>query len=354
VIRLLVVEDSALMRKLLGNIFKAEPDFEVGFAKDGTEALAMIGDFRPDVITLDIHMPTMDGLTCLDRIMLEHPCPVVMVSSLTADGAEETLIALDMGAVDFIEKPAGAISLAIEELAPHLVEKVRTAAAVRLRKSRRLSERLRLGNSARHPRVKVQAQTISTAASKGLVLVGASTGGPPALDAILSGLPGDFPWPIVIAQHMPASFTGPLSRRLDRLCALTVSEVRLPTVLEPGHAYIARGDADIIISKRAGKLTAMSAPMDTDRLWHPSVERLVETAMAHVPAEALIGVLMTGMGNDGARAMTDLKAAGGQTIAEAEETAVVWGMPGELVRLGGAGNVVPLEKIGSQILDCLP
>lgn len=355
-IRLLVVEDSALMRKLLGKIFAGEGDFEVAFAKDGIEALATIGTFRPDVVTLDIHMPQMDGLACLDRIMLEHPCPVVMVSALTEEGAEETLAALEMGAVDFIAKPTGAISLEIDELAPRLVEKVRVASTVRLRRSRRLAERLRH----RQPLNRILPSSLPRAKAPipspagGLVLIGTSTGGPPALDAVLSVLPGDFPWPIVVAQHMPASFTGPLARRLNKICALAVSEVSSQVKLEPGNIYIARGDADVIVSRRAGHLVAMAAPSDSARPWHPSVERLVESAMAHVPAEALIGILMTGMGNDGATAMTHLKAAGGRTIAEAEETAVVWGMPGELVRLGGAGDVVPLEKIGSKLLDCLP
>ena len=352
-IRLLVVEDSALMRKLLGTVFAAEGDFEVGFARDGVEALGMIAAFRPDVVTLDIHMPQMDGLTCLDRIMVEHPCPVVMVSSLTAEGAEETLTALDMGAVDFIAKPGGAISLNIEDLAPRLVEKVRIAATIRLRRSLRLAERIRLAAAPR-PGTAVVApppRRVPTPVSTGLVLVGSSTGGPPALDALLSVLPADFPWPIVIAQHMPGSFTGPLARRLDRLCALTVSEVTAPVALAPGHVYVGKGDADVLITRRAGRLTVMAAPASREHLWHPSVDRLVRSALQHAPATSLTGILMTGMGNDGAVAMTALQGAGGRTIAEAEETAIVWGMPGELVRLGGAGQVLPLERIAAGLLE---
>jgi two-component system chemotaxis response regulator CheB len=357
-IRLLIVDDSALMRKLLGQIFAAERDFEIEFARDGAEALTIISSFRPDVVTLDIHMPLMDGLACLDRIMLEQPCPVVMVSSLTEEGAEETFAALEMGAVDFIAKPSGAISLSIEELTPRLVEKVRTAAAVRIRRSRRLAERVRLVQPKSSPRRVVTRssgtdprQPTPEPGRPGLVLIGTSTGGPPALDAVLGELPGDFAWPVVVAQHMPASFTGPLAKRLDKLCALTVSEVSRQTRLERGNIYIARGDADILISSRAGALVAMAAPSDQVYRWHPSVERMVRSAMKHVPAVDLVGVLMTGMGNDGAAAMTELQAAGGYTIAEAEETAVVWGMPGELVRLGGASEIKRVDEIGSALLD---
>lgn len=357
-IRLLIVDDSALMRKLLGQIFGTEPDFEIGFARDGDEALKAISDFRPDVVTLDIHMPRMNGLACLDRIMLEYPCPVVMVSSLTQEGAQETLTALEIGAVDFIAKPSGAISLGIEELAPRLVEKVRIAASVRIRRSRRLAERVRLAHAPRPaPMLASQSRhaasrpTTEGVAGHGLVLVGASTGGPPALDAVLARLPSQFKWPIVVAQHMPASFTGPLAKRLDTICAMTVTEVTQPTKLDPGNIYIARGDSDILISSRAGALVAMAAPSDPEFRWHPSVDRLVLSAMKQVPANSLIGVLMTGMGNDGAAAMASLKSAGGYTIAEAEETAVVWGMPGDLVQRGGASEVKRLEQIGQHLMD---
>lgn len=358
-IRLLIVDDSALMRKLLGRIFNAEGDFEIKFARDGTEALEVISSFRPDVVTLDIHMPLMNGLACLDRIMLEHPCPVVMVSSLTEEGAEETLAALEIGAVDFIAKPSGAISLSIDEVTPRLVEKVRMAATVRIRRSRRLAERVRLTQvippqsivSSRGRGAAPQRGPIRDSGRAGLVLIGTSTGGPPALDAVLTHLPADFSWPVVVAQHMPGSFTGPLARRLDKLCALTVSEVSQQTRLEPGNIYIAKGDADIVISSRAGSLVAMAAPSDQAYRWHPSVDRMVRSAMKHVPATDLVGILMTGMGNDGATAMADLQAAGGYTIAESEETAVVWGMPGELVRLNGASEIRRVEDIGSAMLD---
>jgi two-component system chemotaxis response regulator CheB len=359
VTRVLVVDDSALMRKLLGNIFAAEADFEVGFARDGLDALAQLESFKPDVVTLDIHMPRLDGLACLDRIMVEHPCPVVMVSSLTAEGAEATLQALRLGAIDFVAKPAGAISLHIDELSAALVAKVRAAAGARIRSSARLKERVRhrIGGAAaaapaRSPRSRPEAPL--RASGEGLVLVGTSTGGPPALEALLTPLPADFPWPIVVAQHMPEAFTGPLARRLDSLSALTVVEVARTVRLEPGTAYIGKGDADVVIAQRPSGLVALPVRSNADYLWHPSTDRLVKSAMDHVAPEQLVGILMTGMGNDGAAAMATLRAQGGRTIAEAEETAVVWGMPGELVAADGADWVLPLPEIAGFLCKLAP
>jgi two-component system, chemotaxis family, protein-glutamate methylesterase/glutaminase len=364
VIKLLIVDDSALMRRLLGDVFKASGDFEVTFARDGVEALDRLATFQPDVVTLDVQMPRMDGLACLDRIMVMHPCPVVMVSSLTERGAEVTLDALQLGAVDFVAKPGGAISLVMDEWGPVVVETVRAASKARLRRSSRLTERVRLrakGRGAAKPvRGHAEARAgsvnpiMSAGPGDGVVLVGSSTGGPPALDALLAPLPADFPWPILIAQHMPASFTGPLARRLDTLCALTVSEVTRPTPLVPGHVYIGRGDADMIVSSRSDGVVVTAAPASSDYRWHPSVDRLVLTAMEHLGPRRLIGVLMTGMGNDGAAAMTRLSTEGGRTIAEAEETAIVWGMPGELVKAGGAQVIAPLDKIADHLLAWAP
>ena len=363
-IRLLIVDDSPLMRRLLGGVFATEGDFEVAFARNGVEALEQLGEFKPDVITLDVHMPEMDGLACLDRIMLERPCPVVMVSSLTEAGAGTTLEALELGAVDFITKPSRAVSLEIETLAPLLVEKVRAASRARLPGSLRLAERVRLRSGLGDPapaaasrrRVSAPPRRQIKALPKqdltqGLVLVGTSTGGPPALDALLSRLPEGFPWPVVVAQHMPGSFTGPLARRLDKLCALAVTEVTYPMPLAAGNVYIGKGDADVIVGARPDGPVVMAAPSLPEHRWHPSVDRLVDSAMQHFPSEQLIGVLMTGMGSDGAEAMTRLRGQGGRTIAEAEESAVVWGMPGELVRRGGAEIVLPLEQIADRLID---
>ncbi len=359
-IRLLIVDDSPLMRRLLGGVFTAEGDFEIAFARNGVEALEQLQAFKPHVITLDVHMPEMDGLACLDRIMLERPCPVVMISSLTEAGASVTLEAFQLGAVDFITKPDRAISLEMETLAPRLIETVRAASRARLPSSLRLAERVRLrsglaqASSAQAPRRRAPVsppRRIKAAPAHGLVLIGVSTGGPPALDTVLSRLPADFPWPIVVAQHMPGSFTGPLARRLDKLCALNVTEAALPMPLAPGNVYIGKGDADVIVSVRPDGPVVLAAPSLPEHRWHPSVDRLVDSAMQHFAPERLLGVLMTGMGSDGAEEMARLKAQGGRTIAEAEESAVVWGMPGELVRRGGAGAIAPLEQIADRIMD---
>ena len=356
-IRLLIVDDSALMRRLISGVFADLGDFELAVARDGVEALEKLQSFQPHVVTLDIHMPQMDGLACLDRIMVERPCPVIMVSSLTEAGATATLEAMQLGAIDFIAKPEGAISLAMNEFAPPLIDKVRAAAKARLRPTLRLAERVKLrlkagGLEKPAPPMKAFAGPVSGRGPlDGVVIVGSSTGGPPALDALLSPLPKDFPWPILIAQHMPSSFTGALARRLDKLCALDVAEVTQPMPLTVGCVYVGKGDADIIVASRAGRIVVTAAPASAEHRWHPSVDRLVTTAMQHLGAPRLIGVLMTGMGDDGAAAMTKLSAAGGRTIAEAEETAVVWGMPGELVRAGGAQVVAPLGDIARQLLE---
>lgn len=394
-IKVLIVDDSALVRKLFGRVLSesvapdgaltggtsehasaAQSEFQVAFARDGLEALEQLERFKPDVITLDVNMPQMNGLECLDRIMVQRPTPVVMVSTVTEEGADATLKALQLGAVDFVPKPSGAVSLRIDAFAPTFLQTIRAAAGSKLPSSKRLRERVRLRTggalSAKRPRTsRMRASEASLDVDRalehedqdaletppqgeGLVLVGTSTGGPPALEALLVPLPADFPWPILVAQHMPAGFTGPLAKRLNGICAVNVVEAASPMVLQPGTVYIGRGDADIIVSKRPSGLVAMAVPAKSNYLWHPSTDRLVRSAMEHLPAKQLVGVLMTGMGNDGAEAMTELRARGGKTIAEAEETAIVWGMPGELVRAGGASCVVPLPKIAERLQKLVP
>ena len=358
--RVLVVDDSALMRRLVRDVLDEAGGYETAFAADGEEALALIRTFAPDVVTLDINMPRMDGLACLDRIMLEKPTPVIMVSAMTAEGADQSVEALSLGAVDVLQKPSGPQSLGISSLGPVLVQKIEAAKGARIRGAHRLSERLRIltGKASEEPPRRRRPVAVDRLAAGrfavdtgdlGLVLVGCSTGGPSALDHLLPDLPPDFPWPIVVAQHMPATFTGPLARRLAGICRLTVMEVVQPTELKPGVVHIAHGDADIIIAQRPGGLIATPTRGSPDYVWHPSVDRLVASAMAVLPPSALIGVLMSGMGHDGAATMTELRAGGGWTLAEAEETAVVWGMPGELVRAGGAAEVAPLEGLASRL-----
>jgi len=364
VTKVLVVDDSALMRKLLGRIFSQEADFEVQFARNGLEALELLASFKPDVVTLDIHMPQMDGLACLDRIMIERPCPVVMVSSLTAEGADATLQALRLGAIDFVAKPEGAISLHIDDLTDELITKVRAASTARIRSSARLKERVRhrIGRDApaisreggRREEGRRNSREPRRAAGEGLVVVGTSTGGPPALEALLTALPAGFRWPIVVAQHMPATFTGALARRLNGVSALSVVEVVRTLELQPGCVYIGKGDADLAIGRRAAGIVVLPVRSQADYPWHPSTDRLVRSAMDHVSPAQIVGVLMTGMGSDGAEAMTLLRARGGRTIAEAEETAVVWGMPGELVAAGGADWVLPLPEIAGWLTKLVP
>jgi two-component system chemotaxis response regulator CheB len=357
VIRLLIADDSALMRKLLEGIFREEGDFDIRLARNGTEALELVRSFDPQVVTLDVQMPGMDGLACLSQIMIESPRPVVMISSLTEEGADATLEAIELGAIDFVAKPSGTVSLEIDRLRPLLVEKVRGASNARIRTTHRLAERIRhqlrgagvLSKSPRPPRRKSRSR--QNDAPVGLVLIGTSTGGPAALDAVLPALPQEFPWPVMVAQHMPASFTGPFAKRLDRTCELEVVEVSRPMVLRAGTIYIGRGDADLVVAHRSSGLSAMPVPARRDYPWHPSVERMVATALEHYDASRLIGVLMTGMGRDGADAMTEVHKQGGRTIAEAESTAVVYGMPCELVKNGGADVVRPLEEIAAAIVE---
>jgi two-component system, chemotaxis family, protein-glutamate methylesterase/glutaminase len=345
------------MRKLLEGIFREEGDFTIEVARNGGEALDLVQSFDPDVVTLDVRMPGMDGLTCLSKIMIQSPRPVVMISSLTGEGAEATLEAIELGAVDFVVKPGGAVSLEIDRLRPVLVRKVREAATVKIRQTLHLAERIRHrfrgagGPSAGPRQTHLETVPLGGDRSAGLVVMGSSTGGPAALDVLLPQLPAGFPWPVMVAQHMPASFTGAFARRLDRVCPMEVVEVSRPMPLRAGVIYIGRGDADLVVARRASGLNAMAAPASPDYPWRPSVDRLVASAMEHYPAKQLVGVLMTGMGRDGAEEMTKLHHEGGRTIAEAESTAVIWGMPGELVKRGGAGEVRAIEEIAEVVID---
>jgi two-component system chemotaxis response regulator CheB len=356
-IKLLIVDDSALMRRQLNAIFQAEGDFEIRLARNGREAVEENIAFEPDVITLDINMPEMDGLTALSLLMAERPVAVVMVSSLTDKGALATLEALNLGAVDYIPKPGGTISLSMVEIEAEVIAKVRAAARARLKSARGLAARIRNGTPSR-PTTRAESRESSPSPrlirragtrGDGVVLIGVSTGGPRTLEDILPLLPEDFPWPVLVAQHMPPSFTRPFAERMNGLCALEVSEVSRPTPVEPGNIYIGKGGADMVLARRVGKLTALPRPENPDLLWHPSVELLGRSALEHCDPANVIAVLLTGMGYDGAEAFTELKKRGARTIAESEETAVVFGMPAELIARGGANLVMPAERIADQI-----
>lgn len=354
-IKLLIVDDSALMRRYISQLFADEHDFTLETARNGAEALVALERFNPDVITLDINMPEMDGLTCLANIMTSQPKPVIMLSSLTEEGAEATFEALELGAVDFVHKPGGTISLNLDRIAGDLKGKVRAAASSRLRRSQGLSRRLRNRRPAELPAAARTTRVLPQIAADrmGVVLMGVSTGGPGTLEQILPQLPADFAWPVVIAQHMPASFTTVFARRLGGISALPVAEVTGQTLLEPATVYIARGGADLVFSNTGLGLAALPAPSDPGRLWHPSVSRMVESALKVLPPNRLIGVMLTGMGNDGAVEMARLRAAGGRTIAQDEASSIVFGMPGELVRLDGADEVLPAGKIARVLTDWL-
>jgi two-component system chemotaxis response regulator CheB len=319
----------------------------------------------------------MDGLTALSLMMATRPTPVVMVSSLTEEGALATFEALALGAVDFITKPGGTISLSIDEIERQLITKVRSA----------LKSRPRLGGAARTatavpasaplpparasnsslrkvtppapsshatlPHRASQATRTAGVSGLNLVLIGVSTGGPRTLEDVLPPLPADFPAAVVVAQHMPPNFTDAFAKRMDRMCAMRVREVNAPLPLEHGQIYVGKGGTDIILMERLGRLVVAPKPETPGHPWHPSADVLVDSAMRHLPPEQLTGVLLTGMGNDGATAMSQLKRHGGRTIAEAESTAVVFGMPQELIQKDGATVVLPSHEIARQLIGWL-
>lgn len=361
-IKLLIVDDSALMRRQLTQLFEAEGDFEIRLARNGKEAVEENLAFKPDVLTLDINMPEMDGITALAHIMATRPVAVVMVSSLTEKGAIATFEALALGAVDYVAKPGGTISLSIDEIRPDLLAKVRTAAYAQIKKTkeggaRGLAARLREEReekkaiSAKPARPAFVRRNGMAEAEEGLVLIGVSTGGPSTLEGILPNLPADFPFPIIVAQHMPSYFTGPFAQRMNQNCLLEVVEVTRPMELLAGTIYIARGGADTVVVVRAGKLVVLAKPESAQHLWHPSVELLGRSVLENCEAKHVIGVMLTGMGHDGAAAFTEIKKMGGRTIAESEESAIVFGMPKELIERGGASLVLSSEKIATQLIS---
>jgi two-component system, chemotaxis family, protein-glutamate methylesterase/glutaminase len=350
-IKLLIVDDSALMRRLLNTLFKSEGDFVIQIAHNGKEAVEQNRDFKPDVVTLDINMPEMDGITALSLIMAERPVPVVMVSSLTEKGALATFEALHLGAVDYVTKPGGTISLSIDEISKELVSKVRAAARAKVKGPttvRGLVQRLREEREKPPPRPVIMRRSLG---NEGLVLIGVSTGGPRTLEDILPLLPADFPWAVLVAQHMPSTFTRPFADRMNGLCQLSVVEVSQPMPVEPGTIYIGKGGADMVLGHRIGKLTVLAKPESREFLWHPSVELLGRSALECCDPTRVIGVMLTGMGYDGADAFAEIKKRGGRTIAESEESAVVFGMPAELINRGGASLVMTSNKVAKQLIN---
>lgn len=346
--KVLVVDDSALMRKMLRQLL-SEAGFEVESARSGREGVELALAFEPDVVTMDVNMPEMDGLTALSLLMAARPTPVVMVSSLTTASALPTLEALAMGAVDYVAKPGGTISLNMDVVADDLVRKVRAASSARVRGQRSRASRTATRPAPRPRALAPRLPLPAAGRPEGLVMIGVSTGGPRTLEDILPNLPVDFPWPVLVCQHMPAQFTSAFAKRMDQLCALEVLECDGPTPLRAGQIVIAQGGFDMVIAERLGRLVALPTPEAAGEPWHPCVDVLVDSALRLMPAERLVGVLLTGMGFDGAASMTRLHSQGGRTIAEAAETAVVFGMPQELINREGADCVLPSPRISDQL-----
>jgi two-component system chemotaxis response regulator CheB len=347
-IKVLVVDDSALMRGLLSQMINMAPDMEVvGAASDAQIAREMIKALNPDVLTLDVQMPKMDGLEFLERLMRLRPMPVVMVSSFTEAGSDTTLKALELGAIDFIGKPRADGGRSMESYAEDLVEKIRAAKGARLRRSMTTpSSTSVLGAVASS----MQARP-GLAASGKIIFVGASTGGTEAIKEFLMGIPVDCP-PILIVQHMPDSFTASFARRLDGLCAPRVIEAQGNEKIESGTVYIAPGHSHLQIRRgNAGYVTELlaSAPVNRHR---PSVDVLFDSATALVGRKA-IGVILTGMGKDGAQGLLRLRQAGATTFGQDEASCVVYGMPREAFLIGAVEEQCPLDEMARRVLSAV-
>jgi len=325
--RVLIVDDSAIVRTMLSNVLKQEPDIEVvGLAADPFAARDLIVSQKPDVVTLDIEMPRMDGLTFLRQLMAQRPLPVIIISSVTQTGSVASIEALAAGAIDVIAKPGGPYSVAdVADQLKYRIRALRTGRAVHF-------ARLRKAAPAR-------LAPPSLAHANGLILIGASTGGTQAIEALLGRLPEDTP-PIVIAQHMPAHFTRAFAARLDRSSPMRVVEAEHHVPLRRGVAYVAPGDSHLLVASRGGELRTVIDDGPRVQYQRPSVDVLFQSAASlQVPMAAL---LLTGMGSDGADGMVALRAAGAVTIAEDERSCVVFGMPAAAIAKGGAMHVVGL------------
>ncbi len=342
-IRVLVVDDSAVMRQMLSELLAADPAIEVvGTAPDPYIAREKILRLRPDVLTLDVEMPRMDGLTFLQKLMQAHPMPVVMVSSATQRGCETALRALELGAVDFVPKPYPDVVARMPEVVPEIREKIKAAGGARLR--------LPTGSEdGAAPRRAVGAPRRLPGAAERLVVVGASTGGTEAIRALLMAMPADGPG-IVIVQHMPEKFTTVFAERCNASCAMRVKEAQDGDRVLPGRALVAPGDFHLRLASDGGRYVArldQGPPVNRHR---PSVDVLFQSAAAAAGADA-VGIILTGIGADGARGLLEMKRAGARTIAQDEATCVVFGMPREAIALGAVDHVLPLPRISRMTLE---
>lgn len=340
-----MVDDSALMRGLLSQMINLAPDMEVvGAAPDAPSAREMIKALNPDVLTLDVQMPKMDGLEFLERLMRLRPMPVVMVSSFTEAGSDTTLRALELGAIDFIGKPRADGGRSVENYAEELVEKIRAAKGARLRQAM-------TGNSVGATIPASASPKSGLGASGKIIFVGASTGGTEAIKDFLLGIPADCP-PILIVQHMPEAFTASFARRLDSLCAPRIIEAQGNEKVEPGTVYVAPGHSHLLIRRgAAGFLTELAATPPVNR-HRPSVDVLFDSAAVLVGRKA-IGVILTGMGKDGAQGLLRMRQAGARTFGQDESSCVVYGMPREAFLVGAVEAQCSLDEMARRVLGAV-
>ena len=344
--RVVVVDDSALVRSLLAEIINREKDMEcVGAANDPFIAREMIRELNPDVITLDIEMPKMDGIEFLGRLMRLRPMPVVMISTLTERGAEVTMHALELGAVDFVAKPRLGLTDGIAELAGQIVEKIRIAATAHIRRLCSATDVPAVGPVLAKVAVPSANSRIST---EKLICIGASTGGTEAIKEVLINLPANSPG-IVITQHMPPGFTTSFAARLDGLCQITVQEASNGVRVLPGHAYIAPGGRQFKLDRSGANYICVVEDGEPVNRHKPSVEVLFRS-VAQVVGRNAFGIMLTGMGNDGARAMKEMRDAGSYNYVQDEASCIVFGMPREAILHGAADEVLPLTAIAPALL----
>ena len=350
-IKVLIVDDSALVRQLLTQILGEDPAIEVvGAAQDAYVARDKIKTLNPDVITLDVEMPKMDGIQFLRNLMRLRPMPVVMCSSLTEKGAEVTLSALELGAIDFVTKPKIDLAHTLEDYAAELIGKIKVAARARVRAL--AATAAPPAGSGEVPAEGARAvpahAPLRFRTTDQLIAIGASTGGTEAIREVLCRMPPDAPG-IVISQHIPAAFSGPFAARMDSCSQMTVHEARDGQLVIPGHVFIAPGDRHLVV-ERDGARWRVRITQDAAVNHHrPSVDVMFRS-VARCAGQNAIGVMLTGMGADGARGMLEMREAGARNVVQDEKTSVVWGMPGAAANLGAAEKVLPLHEIADQVL----
>jgi len=345
--RVVVVDDSALVRSLLAEIINREPDMEcVGAAADPLLAREMIRELDPDVITLDVEMPRMDGIDFLGKLMRLRPMPVVMVSTLTERGAEVTMRALELGAIDFVAKPKIGVADGIRALASDIAEKIRIAAQAQVRRAPAAAA---TPSGERHAGPAPTA--IGRLSTEKIIFIGASTGGTEATKALLMDMPSDSP-AIMITQHMPPGFTSSYANRLDGLCRIAVKEAVNGERVLPGHAYIAPGGMHLSVERSGANYVARVQDGEPVNRHRPSVEVLFKSA-ARVAGPNALGVMLTGMGADGATAMKEMKDAGSFNLAQDEASCVVFGMPREAIACGATHETLPLGRIAGRLVERL-